>query len=187
MWGSRGGTCPATALATRLLLLSTALFLCVSGNRWPADYGLNPRYHPDAPQSRLILNPFNIFGNPKCSYNENEGVCYGEVECLSLAGTFGNFCDGLLTGICCMFLRTCEMRTSQEVAYFRNVQYPQSDNAQEQCTFKIVKQSSQFCGLKMDMEKFELPSDSLTSLLITGIKDDTLPHLTGSHTGSTCK
>lgn len=44
---------------------------------------------------------FNLFGNPSCDYEGQSGVCYGEVECLALAGTFGAFCMPL-HGLCCL-------------------------------------------------------------------------------------
>ena len=49
----------------------------------------------------VLLNPFSVFGNPRCNYNGHTGVCYGEVECLALAGQYGNFCSGL-HGLCCL-------------------------------------------------------------------------------------
>ena len=66
----------------------------------------------------VILNPFNLFGNPKCFYNGDEGRCYGEVECLALAGNYGAFCPGLL-GLCCL----CMYNTTTSEHQHRIIKY----------------------------------------------------------------
>lgn len=106
---------------------------------------------------KLLLNPFGILGNQKCRVSSgDEGICHGEVECISLAGNYGNFCSGL-QGLCCVFLRTCDMRTSQEVAYFRSKLYPQNYYDLPDCSFKVLKRSRNYCSIRLQASPDELP------------------------------
>ncbi|KAK4318646.1 hypothetical protein Pmani_010363 [Petrolisthes manimaculis] len=175
-----------------LLLLVSVLLLWVAiggttAAQVPADLNLDPPL-PAQQQSRLIFNPFSIFSNPRCSYEGDYGACYGEVECLALAGQYGNFCSGLL-GLCCLFYRTCGQRTSQEIAYFQNVQYPLKDPMQQECDFQVVKRSREYCGLRVDMQEAELPSPTRlgscadVAYHVTGIHGNRLTPRCGSLTG----
>ncbi|KAK7070347.1 Tryptase gamma, partial [Halocaridina rubra] len=119
-----------------------------------------------------IMNPFSIFGNPPCEYRGNSGVCYGAVECLALAGVYGNFCPGL-AGLCCLFYRSCGQRTSQEISYFRNTQYPNDERMVESCSFQVIKRSEDYCGLKFTIQRAELPAKA------SGECDDVYFHVTG--------
>lgn len=155
----------------------------------PIEADLSLRYQDGLQaESRLLLNPFSILGNPRCDYGGNEGVCYGEVECLALAGQYGNFCSGL-TGLCCLFHRTCGQKTSQEVSYFKNVQYPLEDRPPEACSFEVVTRSNDYCGLKVEMEEADFPQTHTgecdgTFFSVTGIHGDQLPPKCGRLTGS---
>lgn len=175
------------------MVIFLAILLCsfgtqINGDNNPvsADLGLHHNQHMQG-DSRLLLNPFSIFGNPPCEYNGVLGTCYGEVECLALAGTYGNFCPGL-QGLCCLFYRTCGQRTSQEVAYFRNVQYPLNDRLPDACSFQIIKRSDEYCGLKVTMEKAKLPAKNNGEcdeayFQVTGIHNDRLSPKCGTLTG----
>ncbi|XP_068244687.1 serine proteinase stubble-like isoform X2 [Palaemon carinicauda] len=140
-----------------------------------------------ARQSKLLLNPFSILGNPPCEYNGVSGVCYGEVECLALAGHYGNFCPGL-QGLCCLFYRSCGQRTSQEVSYFRNVQFPLEELSPGDCSFQVIKRSEEYCGIKVSMEKADLPTKSGDTcddvhFRVKGIHNDRLRPKCGRLTG----
>lgn len=108
---------------------------------------------------RLLLNPFSILGNPSCMLNQDEGRCYGEVECLALAGNYGPFCDGF-RGLCCLFYRTCDQRTSREVSYFQNTQWPLEHQSPNTCTFKVVRRGNDYCGLSV---RAQIPQSSTVS------------------------
>ncbi|ROT68016.1 serine protease 4, partial [Penaeus vannamei] len=164
------------------LLLPSASFYFI-----PSSFYFHFLFFPIA-LSPLLLNPFSILGNPRCDYGGNEGVCYGEVECLALAGQYGNFCSGL-TGLCCLFHRTCGQKTSQEVSYFKNVQYPLEDRPPEACSFEVVTRSNDYCGLKVEMEEADFPQTHTgecdgTFFSVTGIHGDQLPPKCGRLTGS---
>jgi len=119
--------------------------------------------------SRLILNPFSVFGNPSCSHNGDEGRCYGEVECTALAGSYGRFCSGL-HGLCCVFQRTCNQRTSQEVAHFSNANYPLESTSAGDCTFRVVRRDDDYCGLRLQAGVGDLPVGTCagTNLYVQG-------------------
>ncbi|XP_064116269.1 transmembrane protease serine 11F-like [Macrobrachium nipponense] len=162
------------------------LFLCFLTTAIIADDQLEAD-SAATPQSRLLLNPFSILGNPPCEYNGADGVCYGEVECLALAGSYGNFCPGL-QGLCCLFYRTCGQRTSQEVSYFRNVQFPLEEATPEDCAFQVIKRSEEYCGMRVSMEKADLPAKSGGScddvhFRVKGIHNDRLKPKCGRLTG----
>nr|XP_053633269.1 protein masquerade-like isoform X1 [Cherax quadricarinatus] len=180
-------TLPAMFLSVLVLV-----WCCSQGQalpQVPVEVGLSPK-SPTSMQENsrsVLLNPFNIFGNPLCEYKGVSGTCYGEVECLALAGRFGNFCSGL-RGLCCLFYRTCGQRTSQKVSYFKNVQYPLSDPAQEFCSFQVVRHSNDYCGLKVEMEDANLPTRKFgqctdISYQVTGIHSNRLEPKCGLLTG----
>jgi len=109
---------------------------------------------------KLILNPFALFGSPQCEVTGTgeTGICYGELECLSLAGTYGQFCGGVM-GLCCVFNRHCNMRTSQEVSYFKNPRYPVENFNLPSCKFTVIKRSDKFCSLRIEAPPSQLPQN----------------------------
>lgn len=109
---------------------------------------------------KLILNPFGLFPSPQCTVTRSgdTGICYGELECLSLAGNYGQFCSGLL-GLCCVFNRNCNMRTSQEVSYFKNPNHPKSNYNLPECIFTVIRRSDKFCSLRIEAATEDLPQN----------------------------
>ncbi|XP_042871424.1 uncharacterized protein LOC122252818 [Penaeus japonicus] len=176
--------------ATHVHFLVVCLFqwAAVASAYQPVDADLGLHHHVGMKaESRLLLNPLSVFGNPKCEYGGNEGRCYGEVECLALAGQYGNFCSGL-HGLCCLFHRTCGQRTSQAVSYFKNVQYPLEDRTPEACTFEVVTRSDEYCGLTVEMEEADFPHNHAGEcdgafFHVTGIRGDSLDPKCGRLTG----
>ncbi|XP_042219054.1 serine proteinase stubble-like isoform X2 [Homarus americanus] len=151
--------------------------LAVEGvSELPADLDLYHTGRITTSHSRLLLNPLNVFGNSVCNYKDEMGSCYGEVECLALAGSFGNFCSGL-EGLCCLFYRTCGQRTSQKVSYFKNVQYPLQDKLQDTCSFQVIKHSEEYCAVSVEMIEVDLPTTK------NGRCRDVTYHVTGIYNG----
>ncbi|MPC24630.1 Vitamin K-dependent protein C [Portunus trituberculatus] len=131
-----------------------------------------------------------FFGSSACTYQGKTGTCYGTVECLALAGTFGNFCRGL-SGLCCLFHRSCGMRTSQKSAYFQNENYPQSARVEKNCEMRVVKRSDEFCALRVIMKEADFPKPSRAgfcndaSYVVTGTRSSAIAPKCGDLTGQT--
>jgi len=99
-----------------------------------------------------------------CNSEGEAGVCYDPLNCLQVAGVFGNNCPAA-KGVCCLFYRQCGQRSSQEVSYFQN-----ADDAEgSSCNYRVVKRSSRYCQMRVNLEQLELPAECQTSINIEGI------------------
>ncbi|KAK8386228.1 hypothetical protein O3P69_010734 [Scylla paramamosain] len=176
-------------MVTVILWVTAALLSWAAGERTPyrppADLGLSPvELPPRAKGSRFI------FGYPSCEYQGKSGTCYGTVECLALAGTFGNFCSGL-SGLCCLFYRSCGMRTSQKSAYFQNQNYPLTGRVDKTCEMNVIRRSDEYCALRVVMKEADFPKPSRIGLcddasyVVTGTRSSTIAPKCGDLTGET--
>ncbi|XP_045136457.1 serine proteinase stubble-like isoform X2 [Portunus trituberculatus] len=170
-------------MVTAILWVTAALLSWAAGERAqyrpPADLGLSP-----------VPLPSKTKESRACTYQGKTGTCYGTVECLALAGTFGNFCRGL-SGLCCLFHRSCGMRTSQKSAYFQNENYPQSARVEKNCEMRVVKRSDEFCALRVIMKEADFPKPSRAgfcndaSYVVTGTRSSAIAPKCGDLTGQT--
>ncbi|XP_076041575.1 uncharacterized protein LOC143025574 isoform X2 [Oratosquilla oratoria] len=86
-------------------------------------------------------------------------------------------------------VRTCDQRTSQEVATFQSRKYPLASVANAACPFRVIKRSEEYCGLKVEAVDLNLP-DSFGNCVqafyrVEGIKGNTIKPQCGSLTGKT--
>jgi len=104
-------------------------------------------------------------GNTACDSGGEAGVCYNPLNCLRVAGVFGNNCPGS-QGVCCLFYRQCNQESSQEVSYFRNT----NERAGPSCNYRVVKRSANHCGMRIKLEQLELAADCQSKIHIEGIR-----------------
>jgi len=55
--------------------------------------------------------------------------------------------------------RHCNMRTSQEVSYFKNPRYPVENFNLPSCKFTVIKRSDKFCSLRIEAPPSQLPQN----------------------------
>lgn len=119
----------------------------------------------DEPSPKL-LSAFQVvkFPNDACESSSNvNGTCYTESECSQRGGTSSGSCaEGF--GVCCTFSISCSETSSENNTYIKSTGSPTG-----MCRYKICKQNSNICQLRLDFNTFVItgPSTSTTSVMKT--------------------
>ncbi|CAG0903987.1 unnamed protein product [Darwinula stevensoni] len=141
------------------LLLLLLVYLCDGKSVLKAD----DEDHRDSKYS--ILNLFTRFtsANTNCTGdNGDEGICYTAKECRRMGGTISSKPCAQGFGVCCIFFKTCQGSTSEEVAYFQNTKYPEPETTRNKaCMFQLTVPHKDFCQVRLDFDNFELAEPNM--------------------------
>ncbi|CAG0892440.1 unnamed protein product [Darwinula stevensoni] len=139
------------------LLLLLLVYLCDGKSVLKAD----DEDHRDS----KFLNLFTriTFANTNCTgENGDEGTCYTAKECRLKGGTISTKPCAQGFGVCCIFFKTCQGSTSEQVAYFQNPKYPEPETARNKaCMFQLTVPHKDFCQVRLDFDNFELAEPNM--------------------------
>ncbi|BET02403.1 Hypothetical protein NTJ_15221 [Nesidiocoris tenuis] len=105
-----------------------------------------------------FLSVFTVvqFENNLCmSASGENGTCTTAAECAARGGVASGNCAKDF-GVCCLFMATCGMTTSQNCTYFVNPGYPQGYDGTGSCQLTIQKAHPDVCQYRLDFDEFQL-------------------------------
>ncbi|CAL8123174.1 unnamed protein product [Orchesella dallaii] len=111
---------------------------------------------PKDPRSVISMLMMIRLQNAPCATEANgNGTCYPRAQCQQLGGQgFGTCAAGF--GVCCVFQKTCNSETNQNVTYFVNPEWPGTYDGSIECPITVQKVDSNICQYRLDFEEFTL-------------------------------
>jgi len=111
--------------------------------------------HIKDPRLISMLMMIRLQNAPCPSDNGSNGTCYPRNQCQQLGGIAGGTCASGF-GVCCVFQKTCNTETTQNVTYFVNPEYPGTYDGSIECPIQVQKVDSNICQFRLDFEEFTL-------------------------------
>jgi len=153
----------------------------------------------DSERDAKFLKLFDLieFSNSVCLSDSGSevGTCFTEKECTGNQGkTIGSCAKGF--GVCCQYVRSCDMDTCYNNTYFQNAAYPSGNSDPGMCMMTIRPttdskkgNSSEVKCLKLEFEDFDILGASAgectnDTFTVSGAASTTLPTLCGVNTGN---
>ncbi|CAG7838219.1 unnamed protein product [Allacma fusca] len=111
----------------------------------------------DEKQSKLISMLMMIrLQNAPCQADQGaNGTCYPRNQCALLGGTAGGTCAAGF-GVCCVFQKSCNTESNQNITYFMNPDWPNTYDGSIECPITVQKVDNNICQYRLDFEEFTL-------------------------------
>ncbi|XP_045592399.1 uncharacterized protein [Procambarus clarkii] len=136
-----------------MLRWAAVVVVVLAGTAMAASVGEDPASHRD-PKLFPVVQIVTFENGPCAAATGEQGTCYSQKECDTLAGTASGTCANGF-GVCCVLYTTCGNTLAVNGSYFVNAGYPTSVGSAGICSVTLTPPAGT-CQILLNFDDFEL-------------------------------